>query len=106
MYFNIKNAVSKYYIYLISIIMLSNGLLFNYIFLGTPLKMWRQLIWIVGLVFLFEFFVFNFSFIRKQKFFIHFLLSFIILLIASFSSFFVNEYNVLRIIQGWMYYIF
>lgn len=106
MYYNIKQATSKYYIYLVSIIMLSNGLLFNYIFLGTPLRMWRQIIWIVGFYSLFEFLIFNFGFIKKQKFFIHLQLSFIILLVVSVITFFRNEYNVLRIILGWMYYIF
>lgn len=36
--------------FLVSIFMLFNGSFFGWLFSGTPLVMWRQLIWIIGLV--------------------------------------------------------
>lgn len=38
------------YFYLISIFMLANGSLFTWLFQGTPLNIWRQLIWMIGVV--------------------------------------------------------
>lgn len=38
------------YYFLISIFMLANGSLFTWLFQGTPLSIWRQLIWLIGVV--------------------------------------------------------
>lgn len=37
--------------YFLSIFMLANGSLFTWLFQGTPLNIWRQLIWLIGLMF-------------------------------------------------------
>lgn len=34
--------------------MLGNGALFTWLFQGTPFAMWRQLIWIIGLIILYK----------------------------------------------------
>lgn len=38
------------YFYFISIFMLANGSMFTWLFQGTPLNTWRQLIWLIGVV--------------------------------------------------------
>lgn len=38
------------YFFLVSIFMLANGSLFTWLFQGTPLNIWRQLVWIIGVV--------------------------------------------------------
>lgn len=43
------------YFYLISIFMLASGSLFTWLFQGTPLNMWRQLIWLIGIVTFFRY---------------------------------------------------
>lgn len=96
----------KYFFYITAIVMLTNGLLFNYLFLGSFFKMWRQFIWLTGTWFFISFLIANYGQIRKQKFYLHFKWSVLILLIASVVSILINEFNILRILVGWMIYIF
>jgi hypothetical protein len=103
----LRNAKVKYYFYLFSIIMLTNGLLFNFIFQGTVLVIWRQIIWIFGGAILILTIQNNYSeFAKYRKILNHLKWSIIILLVGSLFAFAYNEYNILRIILGWMFYLF
>ncbi|ROI00541.1 hypothetical protein [Chryseobacterium daecheongense] len=104
MHYNIKKQNFKYYIYILFIIMLSNGLLFNYLFVGFSI--WRQLIWLVGFTFFIIFLFSNFKFIKKQKVFTHFRWSLIILLIYLLFALVVKEYNVVRVFYAVILYLF
>jgi hypothetical protein len=86
--------------------MLSNGLLFNYFFFGSLLVIWRQLIWMVGFFIFIYFIVDNYKLMSRQRIYIHFRLSLFVLVIVSVLAMTLNEYNLIRIIQGWMFYIF
>jgi len=84
--------------------MLSNGLLFNYLFVGFPI--WRQLIWVIGLSILISFLFSNYTFIKKQKIFVHFRISLLILLVYLLIALIVNQYNTVRVFYGVILYLF
>ena len=84
--------------------MLSNGALFTWLFLGTPLSMWRQLIWIWGLYVLIKHYP-EFRDIRLNKFVkVH--TSFFWYVVAlSLITILVHNFNLMRIIYAfWMYF--
>lgn len=104
MQYNITKQNLKYYIYLLFVIMLSNGLLFNYLLAGFSI--WRQLIWLIGTSIFISFLFTNYNFIKKQKVFFHFRLSLLILLIYLLVDLIIKEYNFVRVIYGLFVYLF
>lgn len=90
--------------FLISIFMLFNGSFFGWLFSGTPLVMWRQLIWIIGLV-LCYFTVPSIHLKPLNKVFnVEGRLAFAIL-ILSFITIWSYNFNTLRIAYAfWLYF--
>lgn len=102
----INNGKVIYKLYLFSIIMLTNGLLFNFLFSFLSIRPWRQIIWILGFLLFISVFYKNQHFFVKSKLYIHLRWSFLILFFASLSTIFFNNYNITRIIFGWVSYLF
>ena len=92
------------YIYLLSIFMLANGALFTWLFLGTPLSFWRQLIWGFGLYVVIK----NYHkfkdpklnrFLRLHSYFCCYVIA------MSAITILIYNFNLMRIIYAfWMYF--
>lgn len=83
--------------------MYANGLLFTYLFAGTPLLIWRQLLW-VGLIFLASCVIKELYPIQRNQivYFILFVVSVYFVFIGFFT--YIIGYNINRIIFGiWLY---
>ena len=84
--------------------MLANGSLFTWLFQGTPFAMWRQLIWIIGLIILYKYSnIVNFDGIRKilKILFVFFVIN----VFQALFTFAVYNFNPLRITYTfWAYY--
>lgn len=88
-------------LYIISIIMLSNGALFTWMFIGTPLNIWRQVIWVIGLVILAQLY----SKARLTKILKIFLALFSICLIQALYARAIYGFNITRLFYGfWLYF--
>lgn len=95
---------SSIYIFFLSIFMLANGSLFSWLFLGTPLSMWRQIIWIWGLYFLVKNYR-NFLDISLNRFITHHAIFFWYTVFFSIVTIILYHFNLLRIIYAfWMYF--
>lgn len=89
--------------YLLSLFMLANGSLFTWLFRGTPLAAWRQLIWIAGLGLLFKYYKKIDLSVMVKVINLHFYLFIVILLQACLSVAFYN-FNLVRIFYAFWFY--
>lgn len=101
---NTINVKAIFAFYIVSIFMLTNGSLFGWAFMGTPLIIWRQIIWVVGLIISFKLLpvfesmeldsVFN---VEKRFFFC--------IVVLSVVTIIVYHFNLLRIAFAfWIYF--
>lgn len=99
-----KCASIKWF-YFVSIFCLANGSLVTWLFMGTPLSMWRQIIWILGLMLIGYFYPqlrLNRKYKKLQKW--HFV-AFYYILLSSFIASAIYGYNYLRLVYGfWIYF--
>jgi hypothetical protein len=93
--------------YIFLLIMLTNGILFNFIFKMMGFSMWRQLFFVVGFLIFFHYVNFNnalkqnSSIITKNFFF-----SLITLFFLSFITFSFSGYNLVRIVYEISFYLY
>ena len=84
--------------------MLANGALFTWLFTGTPLSMWRQLIWIWGLSILVNKYT-KFKDIRLSKFVKLHTVFFWYVAILSIITIVIHQFNLMRMAYAfWMYF--
>lgn len=92
------------FFFLVSIFMLVNGAYFNTMFRGTPLIIWRQLIWVIGLAVSFyylKYYTVN-SLVRIFKVELYF---FYALLLLSLITIALHNFNIIRISYAfWIYF--
>lgn len=92
------------YIFFISIFMLANGSVFTWLFLGTPLSMWRQLIWIWGLYIMTKHYL-KFHDVRLNKFIKTHTFFFWYVVVLSIITIIMYQFNLMRIAYAfWMYF--
>lgn len=92
------------FFYWTSIFMLANGSLFTWLFHGTPLVVWRQMIWVIGVYILFKYMmIFNcFKLIKVVK--IHFYI-FVFILFQTLITLAVYNFNYTRLLFAfWVYF--
>ena len=90
--------------YWISVFMLANGSLFTWIFSGTPLVAWRQLIWFLGIIVLFKFArsFDSYNLLRIVR--IHFYI-FLFILFQALITLAVYNFNYMRLMFAfWVYF--
>ena len=96
------NKVLTYY--LLSIFMLANGALFTWLFQGTPFAMWRQLIWIIGLIILYKTIIYV-DIINIKSILNILSVIFIINVFQALYAIAVFDFNLVRIGYGfWIYF--
>ena len=92
------------FFYLVSIFMLANGSLFTWLFQGTPLNIWRQLIWILGLIIFFKY-IRSLESIKLKKVVNVHLYIFIFIVFQALLTFAIYNFNFIRLLYAfWIYF--
>lgn len=90
--------------YFVSIFMLANGSLFTWLFQGTPLNIWRQLIWLIGLMFFIRYIRITNSWELKKIARNHGIIGYVIF-IQALLTYVICNFNVVRLGYAfWVYF--
>ena len=84
--------------------MLTNGSLFTWLFQGTPLNIWRQLIWLIGLMFFIRYIRITDSWELKKIARNHGIIGYVIF-IQALLTYAIYNFNVVRLGYAfWVYF--